>query len=161
LQTRRYAEIAGLNRSGATALDSDIEHREFDCAGARNQRTCNMKKLFIVAAALAATISTADAKCTKKSLNGSWALDGGTAAGVGVMSGGVYNVTVGSTAVSLNISSFSSTKCRGSGTGNFDGTPVTVKVAAEAIAASSSKPNHLLVTVSAGGMSLMFSLQRL
>ncbi len=119
-----------------------------------------MRKLLVFAAILAVPIAAAEAKCTKKSLNGTWAMGGGTASGVGVMSGGTYNVTISGSAISFTLTSFSSTKCRGSGNGLFSGTPVTVKVASEGIATSAAKPNHLLVTVIAGGGAFQLPMQR-
>ncbi len=87
-------------------------------------------------------------------------MGGGAESGVGVMSGGTYNVTISGTAINFTLTSFSSTKCKGSGNGVFDGTPVTVKVASEGIASSAAKPNHLLVTIVAGGEALQLPMQR-
>jgi hypothetical protein len=119
-----------------------------------------MRTLLVAAAALAAAVTAAEAKCTKKSLNGNWAANVGSAAAVGVMAGGTYNVTVAGTTISFTLTSFNSTKCRGTGNGTFGGASVAVEAASEGIASSSSKPNHLLVTVSVGGNSLMFAMQR-
>lgn len=119
-----------------------------------------MRTLLVAAAVLAAAVTAAEAKCTKKSLNGNWAANLGSVAAVGVMAGGTYNVSIGGSTVNFTLTSFNSTKCRGTGSGTFVGTPVTVEAASEGIASSSSKPNHLLVTVSVGGSSLMFAMQR-
>jgi hypothetical protein len=121
-----------------------------------------MKKIIVVLSALAAMASVAEAKCTKKSLNGSWSIGAAVlGAGTGTISGGVINVTIDGAPVSLTISSFSSTKCKGTGGGTFDGTPVTMTIASEKIPGSSVSPNHLLITVSAGGDSLLLQAQRL
>ncbi len=121
-----------------------------------------MKKIIIVLAALAATASIAEAKCTKKSLNGNWSI--GTpvvGTGTGTIAGGVLNVTLDGDVISLNISSFSSTKCRGTGSGTFGVTPVSMTIASEKIPGSTVSPNHLFITVTAGSESLQLHAQRL
>ena len=61
----------------------------------------------------------------------------------------------------MTVNSFSSTKCKGSGTGQSSGTPFTFTFATEAIPGVSSNPNHILATLSAMGMSEMVILERL
>ncbi len=63
-----------------------------------------MNKLFITAAILAVSVSAAEAKCTKKSLNGSWSLGaaGGSGAILGSASGGTFTFTIGGDTLTLN-----------------------------------------------------------
>ncbi len=119
-----------------------------------------MKKFLIAAAALAFVATAAEAKCTKKSLNGTWSLGFAGIGGIGTMSGGAIIVPISATSISFTLTSFSSTKCRGSGTGLFDGTPVTVKVASEKIPSTAESPNHLFVTMVAGATTYQISMQR-
>jgi hypothetical protein len=119
-----------------------------------------MKKFLIVATALVATATAADAKCTKKSLNGSWAVGYSTVAAIGTMASGTFTATLSGSTVTFTLSSFNSTKCRGTGTGTFGTTPVTVNVASEKIPTSDVSPNHLLVTMTAAGGSAMLTMQR-
>ncbi len=120
-----------------------------------------MKKYLIAAAVLALSVSAAEAKCSKKALNGNWSLDLVSVALPGTASGGNFTFVSGGSSFTFNLSSFSSTKCRGSGTGSFDGTPVTLTMASEKIPGSSQNPNHLLMTINAGGTSVLFTMQRL
>ncbi len=118
-----------------------------------------MKKVFLVAAALAMVTTAAEAKCTKKSLNGNWSMGFQGQGFPATMAGGVFSGAGG--AVTFTLTSFNSTKCRGIGSGSFEGTPVTVAVASERIPGSDVSPNHIFVTVTAGSSSLVLTLQRL
>ena len=53
------------------------------------------------------------------------------------MAGGVFTGAISGTAISLTISAFSSTKCKGTGSGTIGATPVTLTAATEAVAAQS------------------------
>jgi hypothetical protein len=119
-----------------------------------------MKTLIVAAAMLAAAVTAAEAKCTKKSLNGSWAIGLSSISAVGTIAGGNFSATASGLTVDFSLSSFNSTKCRGSGTGTFDGTAGTVKLASEAIASTTGKPNHLLLTMTVGGQIIILPLQR-
>ncbi len=109
-----------------------------------------MKKLIIAAAILAASVTAAEAKCSKKALNGSWSLAvNGEVAAIGTASGGIFSFAGG--LLSLTLSNFSSTTCKGSGTGQEGGAPFTFKMASESIPGSSQKPNQLMVNIDIGG----------
>jgi hypothetical protein len=120
-----------------------------------------MKKILVAAALLAFTVPAAQAQCSKKALNGNWSVDVGPLAISGTATGGNFTFTSGGGTLTFTLNSFSSSKCKGTGTGNYFGIPVTVTAASEKIPGGSEKPNHLLVTISAGGDSLILVLQRL
>jgi hypothetical protein len=110
----------------------------------------NMKNSIIAATMLIASIASAEAACTKKSLNGTWQFDvvsPGVAGAVGTMAGGVLNVISGSTTFTLTITTFSKSTCRGTGILAITGSPaVPVKFTSERINSSSpDKPNMLVV----------------
>jgi hypothetical protein len=120
-----------------------------------------MKNLVIASAILAASVSAADAKCSKKALNGSWSLAfAGQVVGVGTAAGGTFTFSIGGNPFTLTLSGFSSTKCKGSGTGSDNGSPFTFTMASESIPGSSKAPNHLLVNASVGGSSVPIVLKR-
>jgi hypothetical protein len=120
-----------------------------------------MKKLFIAAAALAVSVTSAEAICTKKSLNGSWFLGiAGEGAIPGTASGGTFNFSGGGTTATMTVSSFSSTTCKGSGTGNIGGTPFTFTINSEKIPGSAQKPNQLFAEITVGGSTLLAMLAR-
>ncbi len=121
-----------------------------------------MNKLFITAAILAVSVSVAEAKCTKKSLNGNWSLGlaGGGPAFLGSASGGTFTFTSGMSTLTLSVANFSSTSCKGSGSGTVGATPITFKINSEKIPGSAQKPNHLLVQATNGVDTLVYSLQR-
>ncbi len=120
-----------------------------------------MKKLIIAAAVLAATVTSAEAKCSKKALNGNWSLAiAGNVVAVGNASGGVFTFTVGMETLTMTLSGFSSTKCKGSGSGVDAGSPITFTMASESIPGSSKSPNHLLVNITGGGGSILAVLNR-
>lgn len=120
-----------------------------------------MTKMLVLIAAFAATVSAAEAKCTKKSLNGGWSVGFAAEAGTGTIAGGVLNVTVDTTVISLTITSFNSTKCKGTGSGTVSGTPVTMQIATEKIPGSTVSPNHLFITVTGAGSSFQILAHRL
>jgi hypothetical protein len=120
-----------------------------------------MKKLIIAAAVLAVSTAAAEAKCSKKALNGTWALAvGGEVAVIGTASGGVFTFTNGMDTLTLTLSTFSSTKCKGNGSGSEGGSPFTFKMASESIPGSAEKPNHLLAVLTDGGTSIPIVLKR-
>ncbi len=119
-----------------------------------------MRKLLVFAAILAVPIAAAEAKCTKKSLNGTWVMGIGSEAAAGAMSGGSFSFSIPGVALSFTLTSFNSTTCKGSGSGLINASPYTVKVASEAIASSSAKPNHLLVSFFDGGDVFALPMQR-
>ncbi len=120
-----------------------------------------MKALLIASTALILAASAAEAKCTKKSLNGTWQLGVATSTGTGTMAGGNFSTSLGATPITLTITSFNSTKCRGSGSATFSGTPFSLTVASERIPGSPQSPNQLLVTLSGGTGILQLAMQRL
>jgi hypothetical protein len=111
-----------------------------------------MKKLALTFLAAAALAAPAEAACTKKSLNGSWAFGLGPTGYTGTMSGGVWFVDLGGgTSITITVASVSKSKCKGTGTlsitsgGTTDTYPA--KFAMEHISESSSlKPNILHMT---------------
>lgn len=107
-----------------------------------------MKKYVIAFAALAALATTADAACTKKALNGTWALGLQGQAVQGVMSGGTISVSFGGTPVVFIVSSYNKDTCKGSGTLTIGGAPVpNTKFVTDQISSSSGrKPNHMIIT---------------
>jgi hypothetical protein len=119
-----------------------------------------MRKIIIAASMLALSVVAAEAKCTKKSLNGTWVLGAGSTAIPGTAAGGTFTFISGGTTLTMTLSSFSSTKCRGSGTGVSGATPFTFKMASERIPDTPDSPNHLFVTATAGATTIMFTLQR-
>jgi hypothetical protein len=126
----------------------------------------NMKKLIFAASLVLASFASAEAACTKKSLNGTWQFDiaaPGAAGVVGTMAGGVLNVSYGATNFALTISTFSKSSCRGTGTLLITGDPpVPVKFTAERINSSSpDKPNMLIVFLPVGaGVNYSLGLTR-
>jgi hypothetical protein len=114
-----------------------------------------MKKLILAAAIIAAGVGAAEAKCSKKSLNGNWMLN---IAGQGVpvtISGGV--MTVGTESLSFNLND----KCKGTGTYVSGGTSYPTTIATEKISASSSlKPNMIDVGIDTGMGVIVFSFYR-
>jgi len=122
-----------------------------------------MRKYLIAFSVLAALATTADAACTKKALNGTWAFGVGGQAALGTMSGGSIVVNYGGTPITFNIGSYSKSKCKGSGSSTINGTPLTsVKFATEQISSSSSrKPNHMIISAEvAPGVFYEFILTR-
>lgn len=119
-----------------------------------------MKKLILASAALAFSVSAAEAICTKKSLNGNWSLgtSGGSLGYVGSAAGGTFSFP--SAALNMTITSFNSKSCKGSGSGTLSGTPATFTINSERIPGSSQKPNQLFVDFTIGGTVIGIVLQR-
>ncbi len=120
-----------------------------------------MKKLIIAAAVLAACVISAEAKCSKKALNGNWALAAeGEVVAIGTASGGTFTFNIGGTPFVLTLTGFSSSTCKGSGIGTEGGFPFNFKMASESIPGSSQKPNQLLVTADVGAGLIPLALKR-
>ncbi len=121
-----------------------------------------MNKLFITAAILAVSVTAAEAKCTRKSLNGNWVLGfGGGGSGIlGSASGGTFTFGSGGATLIMTITSFSSTKCKGSGSGTSSGTPFTFALNTEDIPGSKQKPNHVFADITIGTDVFMVTAQR-
>jgi hypothetical protein len=120
-----------------------------------------MRKFVIASAVLAACVTAADAKCSKKALNGTWSLGlDGEVLLTGTATGGVFTFTDGGNTLTMTLSGFSSTKCKGSGVGDDSGLAFTFTMASESIPGSSKSPNHLLVMLTAGGTGLPLVLKR-
>lgn len=120
-----------------------------------------MLRLLIAIAAVALAVPAAHAQCSKKALNGNWSAALGGASVFGSAAGGDFTFTsMGSTVLTLNFGSFSSKRCKGTGTGTFVGTPLAFSAASERVPGGSVKPNHLLVTITFGGTSYIFTLHR-
>lgn len=121
-----------------------------------------MKQVATALALLAGLATTADAACTKKSLNGTWSVSVGGQAVTGVMAGGTVSVDFGGTPVIITVSSFNKDKCKGTGTISVGGVPGAATFASEQISTSSSrKPNHLMGSVPIGmGIDYEFIMHR-
>lgn len=113
-----------------------------------------MKKYLFAAAALAASVSAAQAACSKAALNGNWLVG---PAGIGipttVVNGGPFNAyTLLSPATTVKINSFGS-NCKGIITAKLTSGPTTLTlygtIASETVASgSATKPNYLTIKIS-------------
>lgn len=120
-----------------------------------------MKNILIASAILAASVTSAEAVCTKKSLNGNWNLGVlGSIAIPGSAAGGTFTFTGGGDTVIMTITSFNSKSCKGSGTGTLSGSPITFTLNTEKIPGTSQKPNQVFVDMTFGADILSIALQR-
>jgi hypothetical protein len=118
-----------------------------------------MRKILIAAAVLAVSVTSAEAICTKKSLNGNWNLGVlGSFAVQGTAAGGTF--TFPSANFAMTLASYNSKSCKGSGTGTSSGTPFTFTINSEKIPGTSQKPNQLFVDIVFGSDVLSVTLQR-
>ncbi len=118
-----------------------------------------MNKIFLAASIFAVLVTAAEAKCTKKSLNGNWELGTESTAIPGTAAGGVFTFTFSGSTLTMTLSSFSSKTCRGSGSGASGSTPFTFTLAAERIPGTAESPNQLLATLF-GPTTAVVTLQR-
>ncbi len=107
-----------------------------------------MKKLLIALAVLAAATTAAQAKCSTKSLNGSWT--GFTASD----SGGIVTINNG-TAIGIGSPATITLGKNCKGTMTISGSPVSFKVTAERISATSDLKPNTLVAVATDGVNFL------
>jgi hypothetical protein len=115
-----------------------------------------MKKLILAAAIIAASVGAAEAKCSKKSLNGNWMLH---VAGQGVpvvIAGG--STTISGITINFNLND----KCKGVGSITDGMVTLPITIASERISPSSSlKPNLIDISYDSGGGSfIVYSFYR-
>jgi hypothetical protein len=105
-----------------------------------------MKKFILASAIIAASFGAAEAKCSKKSLNGNWMFHvAGQGAPVSIV-GGVLNFSGAVFNFNLN------DKCKGIGSLVAGGTTYPATIAAEKISPTSSlKPNFIDMGIDTGG----------
>jgi hypothetical protein len=114
----------------------------------------NMKKYLIAAAILATSVVGAEAKCSTKSLNGSWTLFAASDSAL-IMTIQNGNTTIEGSATTMTLGK----NCKG--TMNITGVPVPFKLTAERISPTSDlKPNTLVAVAESGGNFLVFELAR-
>jgi hypothetical protein len=103
-----------------------------------------MKLSLLVAAAVVAMTASAEANCSKSSLNGGWSYFPGSGGGGPAVTMSGAQFTIGG--VTFKIATFGS-NCRGTGTMTSGGTTIPILVTSESIKSSSAqKPNHLVIS---------------
>ncbi len=113
-----------------------------------------MKKYLIAAAILATSVVAAEAKCSTKSLNGSWTVfsSSSTAAVATVLNG---STTIEGAATTMSLGK----NCKG--TMIVTGFPVPFKLTAERISPTSDlKPNTLVAVAQSGSSFLILEMAR-